>query len=134
MALSDVPQGVEPLGAAVKNPLPVMLVRLIVAKLTFLMVVVFELEVFSTIFPKLWLAGVKVNGEVAPFCPVPVIPPAAIGLEEPFGVMVSAPLISPFVVGVKLTATVHLAFEFNVPLHGVEPVPTAEKSPLAANA
>src|SRR5580700_3103685 len=102
-----------------------MLVKFTLAELTFLMVVVFELEVFRTTFPKLWLAGLKVNGELGPFCPVPVIPPAAIGLPAPFGVMVRAPLINPLVVGVKLTATMHLALAFNVPLHGDEPLPTA---------
>ena len=125
-AFSVAPQGVLPPGAAVKYPLPLMLVRFTVAVLTFLMVVVLELEVFRTTFPKLWLAGLKVNGDAGPFCPVPVMPPAAMGLLEPVGVIVNAPLISPFVVGVKLTATVHLALEFKVPLHGVEPVPTAE--------
>jgi hypothetical protein len=110
-----------------------MLARFTVSELTFLRVVVFELDVFKTMFPKLWLAGLKVSGELGPFCPVPVMPPAAIGLPAPFGVIVRAPLISPFVVGVKLTATVHLALAFNVPLHGDEPLPTAEKSPLAAN-
>ena len=66
-AFSEAPQGVEPLGVAVKNPLPVMLVRFTAAEVTFLMVVVLELEVFRTIFPKLWLAGLKVNGELVPF-------------------------------------------------------------------
>ncbi len=120
------PQGVLPPGTAVKYPLPLMLVMLMAEALTFLMVVVLELEVLRTMLPKLWLAGLNVNGDVGPFWPVPVIPPDAIGLLDPFGVMVSAPLISPLVVGVKLTATVHLALAFNVPLQGVEPVPTAE--------
>ena len=61
------PQGVLPPGAAVKYPLPLMLVMLTADALTFLMVVVLELEVFMTTFPKLWLAGLKVNGEVGPF-------------------------------------------------------------------
>jgi hypothetical protein len=50
-----------------------------------------------------------------------------------FGVMVNAPLMIPFVVGVKLTANVHLAFAFSVPLQGFAPLPTAEKSPLVAD-
>jgi hypothetical protein len=87
----------------VKNPLPVTLLMFTDAAVVFLMVVVFTLEVFRTTFPKLWLAGVKVIGEAGPFCPVPVMPPAAIGLPAPVGVMANAPLISPFVVGVKLT-------------------------------
>ena len=115
-----------PPGAAVKYPPPLMLVMLMAEALTFLMVVVLELEVLRTMLPKLWLAGLNVNGDVGPFWPVPVIPPDAIGLLDPFGVMVSAPLISPLVVGVKLTATVHLPLAFNVPLQGDEPLPTAE--------
>lgn len=131
-AFKLVPHGADPLGVAVKYPLPVMLVRFTAAEVVFLMVVVFELETLSTTLPKLWLAGLKVKGAVGPFCPVPVMPPAAIGVPEPLAVMVSAPLINPFVVGEKLTPKVHLAFEFRVPLQGEVPLPTAEKSPLVA--
>ena len=47
--------------------------------------------------------------------------------------MVKFPLTIPFVVGVKLTAKVHLALAASVPLHGLELLPTAEKSPLVAH-
>jgi hypothetical protein len=52
---------------------------------------------------------------------------------EGVGVMVKFPFVTPFVVGVKLTAKVHLAFAASVPLHGLELLPTAEKSPLVAH-
>src|SRR5271156_4475325 len=97
-----------------------------VAVLVFLMVTVLELDVFSTTFPKLALVGLKVRGAVAPFCPVPVRPPAATGLAAPAGVMLRDPLMIPFVVGEKLTANVHLDLAASVPLHGVAPAPTAE--------
>ena len=44
-----------------------MLVRLTADALVFLIEVVFALEEFKTTLPKLWLAGLKVNGEVGPF-------------------------------------------------------------------
>ena len=46
----------------------------------------------------------------------------------------TAPLISPFAVGVKLTLSVHLANEFRVAglaPHGVVPPATTPKLPLA---
>ena len=61
------PQGVVPLGVTTKYPLPVTLLISIVAELTFLMVVVFTLDVVMPTFPKLTLAGVKVSGDEAPF-------------------------------------------------------------------
>ena len=61
------PQGVAPLGVTTKYPLPVTLLISIVAALTFLMVVVLAIEVVIPTFPKLRLAGVKVNGDVVPF-------------------------------------------------------------------
>jgi len=48
-----------------------------VAVLTFLMVTVFEAGTFKTTFPKLRFAGVNINGDAGPFCPVPVRPPTA---------------------------------------------------------
>jgi hypothetical protein len=103
-ALRFPPHGVLPLGVDVKYPLPVTLLMSMVDELTFLIVVVFELVVFRMTLPKLWLAGLKVSGELAPFCPVPLIPPTAMGAVAPVAVILSAPLIWPFVVGVKLTA------------------------------
>ena len=61
------PQGVAPLGVTTKYPLPVTLLISIVAALAFLMVTVFALEVVMPTLPKLRLAGLKVNGDVAPF-------------------------------------------------------------------
>lgn len=52
---------------------------------------------------------------------------------EGVGVIVKFPLMTPSVVGVKVTAKVHLAFAASVPLHGLELLPTAEKSPLVAH-
>ena len=96
------------------------------ALLPLLIVVVFELEEPRATLPKLRLAGLKVNGAVGPFCPVPVIPPTADGVLLPFALMANEPLMMPFVVGVKLTAKVHLAFAASDPLQGVDPLPTAE--------
>jgi hypothetical protein len=67
VALRFPPQGVAPLGVTAKYPLPVTLVILIAAALMFLMVTVLLLEVARPTFPKLRLAGVKVNGAEVPF-------------------------------------------------------------------
>jgi hypothetical protein len=128
-AASAPPHGVVPLGVTVKYPLPVTLLIVTDALVAFLMVDVFETDVFNPISPKLKLEGLKVNGEVEPFWPVPVMPATAIGLEVPVGMIASAPLICPSVVGEKVTEKVHFPFAATLPLHGVVPLPTAEKSP-----
>lgn len=119
------PQGDVVPGTVVKYPPPEILPIVIEAAVPFLTVRSFETDVFNATFPKLRLAGLKVSGEVAPFCPVPLSPPTT-GFPEDVGLMVSAPLMIPLVVGVKLTEIVHLDFEARVPVHGLVPLPTAE--------
>src|SRR5579872_4393473 len=120
--------GLAPLGVATYEPLPVMLVKVMATVPVFLTVTVFALGVLSATLPKPSVAGVKVKGAVDPFWPVPVNPPVRRYPEV--GIMVKAPLIVPLIVGVKVIPNVHLLRAFRVPLHGLVPFPTAEKSPL----
>jgi hypothetical protein len=74
--------------------------------------------------PKLNVVGVNVKGAVAPPEPVPESPTSC-GENPAVSVMVTAPLMLPFAVGVKVTAILHLAFDASeapqvVPLELVE--------------
>jgi len=95
--------------------------------------VLFALVLPTAIFPKFMDEGEKLSGPVEPPVPVPASDTIC-GLNAAPYVTASEPLMVPLVLGLNVTAIVHLAFGASVVGHGCVPVPFALYSPLAEKA
>jgi len=104
-------QGFDPLPVAEKSPLVAMVVRVKELLLLFLTVRDFAgLVVPTACLVNIKVGGVKVSGAVPPPEPVPESPTSC-GENPVASVMVTAPLMLPLAVGVKVAAILHLAFD-----------------------
>src|ERR1039457_519354 len=94
--------------------------------LTFLTVTTLPaLVLLTTTLPNDRLVGENVSGALDPPEPLPDRPTSC-GLNGALCVTVSAPLMLPFTVGWKVTASVQLLWAANVVPQGVVPPATAE--------
>src|SRR5580692_12111692 len=102
-------QGFAPLPVAEKSPVVAIVASVTAEVLPFLMAsVLAPLVVPAACGAKASVAGVKVSGGVLPPDPVPESATSC-GENPAPSVSVTAPLMLPFVVGVKVTARLHLA-------------------------
>jgi len=122
---SPLVQGVAPLATAEKSPLDAK--ELSVTEAPLVLVTVTDLA--ALLVPTSWLAnerlvGVNVRGDAAPPVPLPESA-TSMGLDAALKLMVAAPLMVPFDLGVKVTEMVHLVFPASEALQGVVPLPGA---------
>ena len=118
-------QGVVPLATAVKLPLAVS--DEMVNELALTLVTVTDLAALvvpTSCAANVKLVGLNVSGEVGPDTPVPESV-ASCGVNAALCDTVTAPLMAPLAVGLKVTDIVHLASAARLVLHGVVPLPTA---------
>jgi len=122
---SPLVQGVAPLATAGKSPLDANELSVTEPALVFFRVT----DVAALLVPTSWLAkerlvGVNVRGGAAPPVPLPESA-TSIGLDAALKLIVTAPLIVPFDLGVKVTEMVHLVFPASEAPQGVVPLPSA---------